>query len=169
MRPIPKRLLPHTVTILNISDDEDTGGFEAYRTILEGVRVGVVKESLSFARLADLAGPPLKYEGQILIDRRTTSAYGLDDATGAKTPKAYLDFDSWAALGAAGKEARWTLREGDWIHAIWGEPVSICPEYRGEAGPEGEFADKWRIRKVAKITPAIDKDGTIHNWEVAFD
>ena len=170
MKPIAKRLLPHAITLFNI----DLGA--AYRTLLESVRVETHAAKLNFTIQASAGGAPTRYEGRLLIDAKTTTGSDfrmVDDGQGgdpvrAKVKKDYSPPWIWAALDEAGKAANWTLQEGDWLYMREGQLVSECPPYDGESDMQ-EFLDRHGIKKIGELAPIIDKDGTIHHWEIAYD
>ena len=161
MKPISPKLLPHTITLFNVWKDPETGDIDCHRTILERVRVGVAKVSLTMARLSDMIGPPARYEFRVLIDRRTTRGYV--DILGERLEKAYLPASDWEASSA--KELYWTLRGSDLIYFKEGRAESICPEYDPEVEFQAFMGDHG-LRSISDVPPVIDKDGTVHNWEL---
>jgi hypothetical protein len=168
MKPVSKKLLVNTVTLFNCFTDPDTGLFQAYRTILEHVRVMTVKSSLGSNFVRDLGAMATSFENHLLMDRRNTSAYDFDEF-GGRLDKAYLDRDEWTRLSDENKAKFWTLCEKDWLYCRWGEIISICPSFDPETMNEQEFKDQHNIRALSAIAPTLDKDGSIHSWEVPFD
>ena len=162
MQPIKAKLLPHAIPLFNVWKDPESGDVEFHRTILERVRVGAAKTSLAMSKLSEMMGPPTRYEWKVLIDKRTTKGYGLD-SEGARSDKEYLPAFEWEAL--ADKSKNWTLREPDLIYFREGETESICPECDSNGSCQAFMEDNG-LRTITAIPPVIDKDGSIHHWEI---
>jgi hypothetical protein len=167
VKAISAKLLPHTVTLFNVWRDLDTGEVSAHRTILERVRVGVAERRYSTERIGETLGPPERYEFRVLVDSRTTIGYELDEGD-ARIVKPLVAGHFWEAMGPADKASHWTLRTSDWIYYREGDIVSICDPYDPEEDMQA-FLESNAILKVSQVPAVIDKDGTIHHWELVLD
>lgn len=160
MRPVKRSLLPNTVTIYNDFKDPDTGKSAFYKTFLHYVRImdNVTKAVVDGTTTVTWANDTV-----LLLDhgltlkgvKYSTEAYARDE-NGRKTPKRYLPPREWAA--ATDKSGFWTIERESYV--IEGEcAVTIPPQLEKDLAA----LKPW---KVSAIAPAIQKDGSIHSWEV---
>ena len=160
--PISRAYLPQTVTLFNVYKDPETGTVEYHRTILEAVRVDQARVSLREA----LRGAAKLRRISVLLDRCATQGYNLNE-TGRRVSKSYRPWRVWSVLPAEEKARAWTLNVGDLMAAAIGEKTTVCPEF--EPAREQEFKLEHDLRAVIDIAPNIDKDGSVHSWEVGLD
>jgi hypothetical protein len=165
MQPISRKWLNQTVTMFNLFKDPETGQISHFRSVLENVRVGTVKTSFA----ESLKGSAKRFELRVLIDHKTTVGYRLDDSNGQKFKKKFMSLPEWEELTEEDKTGYWTLNEKDWLFYLPGTKKSICPDFNGSNLSEQQFRDKYHIYVISEIPATIDKDGSLHHWEVVLD
>lgn len=160
MQPIRRSLLPNTVTIYNKFRDPDTGKNAFYRTFLRYVRI---MENVTKAVVDGTTTVTWANDTVLLLDhgltvrgvKYSTEAYTRDE-NGRKIAKRYLAPREWAV--AEDKSGFWTLERENYV--IEGEcAVTIPPQLEKDL----TALNPW---KVTALAPAIQKDGSIHSWEV---
>ena len=154
MRPIKPGLMPHTVTLYNVFKSPITGKLSFFRTFLRRTRImhsssAVNVESLGWTRVVT-AG--------LLVDPKTTQAY-RHGTKGVKIQKKFLDVPEWNALDDVKKEQFWTLREGDYV--VTSGECQLVPVNAAEF----KAVD---ARQIHSIKPVINKDGSLHHWELSL-
>ena len=165
--PISKKWLPHTVTIFNVFTDPETGAVEYHRTLLEAVRVDTATTLPPPTSLREsLRGATKLHHMVILMDHRTTRGYTLNEA-GRRVNKNYLPWQDWRLLPAEARGRAWTLNVGGLMAAEFGQIKNIAPEFNQSR--EQEFRVEHSLKTIVSIDPTIDKDGTVHSWEVGLD
>lgn len=160
MQPIRRSLLPNTVTIYNNFTDMDTGKSAIYKTFLRYVRI---MENVTKAVNDGTTSVTWANDTVLLLDhgltvrgvKYSTEAYTRDE-NGRKITKRYLAPREWSA--AEDKSGFWTLERESYV--IEGEcGVTIPPQLKKDLAD----LNPW---KVTALAPAIQKDGSIHSWEV---
>jgi hypothetical protein len=188
MKPISRKWLPQTITLFNLFKDPETGEPAYFRTFLDGVSEECCKTSLAMS----LQGAKKAYQSMVYIDPVSTLGY-TRDGSGRKIAKKYLSARKWQELGTdenadfwtlatAGfwtlepasfwtpeKAGFWTLNEKDWLLFRAGEKVTEGPDIVGSGLKEQAFREKYGVRVISEIPPAIDKDGSVHHWEIRLD
>jgi hypothetical protein len=155
--------LPQTITLYNLARNPHTGSVDRARTILERVRVGTRKAST----VTGQAGATTRQAVTVLVDKVTTLAWG-EPPGGIRTARSWVEPAAWRAAGPTEREGLWTLAGLDWICARPGAGRTIGPEFAYDES-EQAFRLANDVRIVAEVAAAIDKDGSIHHWEVTLD
>lgn len=160
MQPVRRNLLPNTVTIYNRYKDPDTGKNAFYKTFLRYVRI---MENVTKAVVNGTTGVTWANDTVLLLDtglvirgiKYSTEAYTRDDS-GRKVVKRYLAPKEWSA--AVDKSSYWTLERENYV--IEGEcAVTIPPQLEKDL----TALNPWKVNVIA---PALQRDGSIHSWEV---
>ena len=163
MKPIAARLLPQTVTLYNLFKDPDSGATSRRRTVLERVRIATFKNTTMFGE----TGPRTRFSLGALIDPVTTVAWAMSG--GAKTAKkTYSPPSEWRRLDPEAKDGRWTLAGLDWLCAVVGARETIGPDF-GADDDDQAFRLANDVKVITEVVPTIDKDGSVHHWEVFLD
>lgn len=151
MKPITRKLLPDTVTLVNESRNPETGLAVRFRTCLRFTRVAA--GSVSLASSKDM-GETRTIRAELWIDPIASLAH--EPGSGGRDRKPHAEPHVWDVLADKGKF--WTLREGD---AVFKGEWTEDPPPEGVA--EGSGPPRYTVRTVTEVR---DGRGTIHHWEV---
>jgi hypothetical protein len=161
MQPIKKSIINQVITIFNVIKEGEDDETSYYRTILQNVRVMEPKKTLFLSTV----GLKSTYDMSILIDYKNTQ--GLTEEKGEK--KEFLLQNDWINLAVTEKPKYWTLQPLDWVFFTVGKINSICPGFNTENDQEQKFKQKYLIRAISSINTILNKDSSIHHFEVFCD
>ena len=156
MRPIKPGLMPHTVTLYNVFKSPVSGHLAYFRTYLRQTRIISSSSAVNVATI----GWTRAVTTRLLVDPATTLAY-RHGTNNIKIQKKHIESSAWNALPEIDKDKHWTLNEGDYIVQLENnkECLAISVDDMQATNP----------RKIHSIESVLNKNGTLHHWELHLD